>query len=469
MWNQNCGGGSCDCGECLPGQIPLVPMSKAGTFASMFTGGGLADIGARMAGLDHVWGFEIDPAIAEAAQLNGLHVIAHDVRELDFKHPYRANDRHESPFWLHMSPPCTNASSAKFEAGETPLDLELAGACSRAIEDLRPRRVSLENVYYYRTFESFRAICATLMRLGYQVRHWHLNAADFGVPQTRKRLIMVASLDGVPVKPSPTHMRYPERTGGLFDAIETMALPRWNGWLDAIADLIPTLPESKFADWQLKRLDEMKGTHLIGNQSDANGAADLRDANEPAVTVCAGDRNKLRAFVANCKDTNAYNANSPLHGQMVIIRDADEPMFTTVGSGPYPRAFIADSQNVNKHCLIREDTDPSFTVTNHLSTSKMPRAFIASGADSGNLRGRGELMMREADEPAATITAGHDRHPTRAWLETGRVVTMTPRCLARFQSVPDNYQLPAKAGLVVRIIGNGVPSLLMQRIIEANR
>jgi site-specific DNA-cytosine methylase len=43
---------------------------------------------------------------------------------------------------------------------------------------------------------------------------------------------------------------------------------------------------------------------------------------------------------------------------------------------------------------------------------------------------------------------------------------MTPRALARFQSVPDSYELPTKRALAAKVIGNMVPPLLMQRIAE---
>jgi len=54
---------------------------------------------------------------------------------------------------------------------------------------------------------------------------------------------------------------------------------------------------------------------------------------------------------------------------------------------------------------------------------------------------------------------------TRAWLSQGRVVSMTPRALARFQSVSDWYVLPDKKSLATKIIGNGVSCLMFQKLI----
>jgi site-specific DNA-cytosine methylase len=43
---------------------------------------------------------------------------------------------------------------------------------------------------------------------------------------------------------------------------------------------------------------------------------------------------------------------------------------------------------------------------------------------------------------------------------------MTPQALARFQSIPDSYELPEKTSLACRIIGNAVAPLLMEKIIK---
>jgi site-specific DNA-cytosine methylase len=49
------------------------------TSASLFTGGGLFDIGAMEAGYKPIWGIEWDDKIAAVARLNGLPVMTGDV------------------------------------------------------------------------------------------------------------------------------------------------------------------------------------------------------------------------------------------------------------------------------------------------------------------------------------------------------------------------------------------------------
>jgi len=67
------------------------------------------------------------------------------------------------------------------------------------------------------------------------------------------------------------------------------------------------------------------------------------------------------------------------------------------------------------------------------------------------------------DEPVFTMRASQNN--PRAAIEHGRVVAMTPRCLARFQSFPDSYELSGNKSLDAKGIGNAVPPLLYQKII----
>jgi site-specific DNA-cytosine methylase len=75
--------------------------------------------------------------------------------------------------------------------------------------------------------------------------------------------------------------------------------------------------------------------------------------------------------------------------------------------------------------------------------------------------------MRADDAPCFTVTTGSGgKQPYRAWLALGRVVAMTPRAIARFQSFPDTYVLPERKGDALKVLGNAVPPLLMQRLGE---
>jgi site-specific DNA-cytosine methylase len=386
------------------------------TTASFFTGGALFDIGAQAAGYAPIWGAEIDDKIASVARRNGFPVLTADVTSLDLS-------TLERPDHFHASPPCPNFSNAKQDAEETELDIAMADAVCRALTHFKPPTFTLENVVGYRNGQSFRKIMKTLETLGYWYDATNLNAADFGVPQTRSRLWIRASRGLLRGYPGPTP---------------------WKGWYEAIADLIDELPDSEFAPWQIARLPEEYKTFMIGQGTRSSSI----DASLPADTITANRNQKgIRAFIMQAQGENGKG-----------FKEAAEPMqaMTAAHSAGKYRAFILDGQgNESERVTVRDGDSPIFTMT--ATNGKHPsRAFILSG---GNINSN-TFAPRDQDEPHTTITASMDRTPSRAHVN-GRIVKMNIKALGRFQTVPDWYQ-----GLTVKINGNGVPCLMAQRILE---
>lgn len=383
------------------------------TFASLFSGGGLADTGARQAGLLPSFGVEYEPKIAEFYRRNlGEHIVVAKVQDVDYS-------TLEAPYWLHMSPPCINASvakQAKDGVRETMLDIEMASACCKAIKALRSPMVSLENVYGYRNFASFAMILRTLHEQGYNYAFWHINAANVGVPQTRKRLILVASRIRRVHKPAATHRKAQKETGQLS---LIPPLPNWLGWYGAIEDILHTLPDDEFAEWQIPLLPPELRTMLLANGQYA-GKLVVADKEQPSMAVTA-------------------NSNQ---GSLKAVLLRGDNQWQEWGKG------------------YKDDTEPAATVTG----AKGQKAFIVDG--QANSQGTG-VTVRDGMQRLHTVSASQEKRALRAYA-SGRVVRMTPRALARFQSVPDDYILPDATGLACTIIGNGVPSLLMQRVIGAN-
>jgi DNA (cytosine-5)-methyltransferase 1 len=65
-------------------------------------------------------------------------------------------------------------------------------------ERLRPRWIVLENVVQIRNWRGFSALVTELRNFGYHVRAETLDAVEFGVPQTRRRLFIICDLDKEP-------------------------------------------------------------------------------------------------------------------------------------------------------------------------------------------------------------------------------------------------------------------------------
>lgn len=128
-------------------------------------------------------------------------------------------------------PPCQGFSLLNKKREGDPRK-DLWRAYMRFVERTEPTAFVMENVPELFKSLEFQEICKTAKRLGYRWTAGILNAADYGVPQRRKRVIMIASRVGVPVLPTPTHA---EPNGGapLIDG----RLPAWRTVRDAIGDL----------------------------------------------------------------------------------------------------------------------------------------------------------------------------------------------------------------------------------------
>jgi len=365
------------------------------TIATMFSGGEGVGVGARAAGMEHVWGIEREADIAEVARANGFGVMVGDVREVDA-------GRLERPDVLHASPPCPSFSPANGKRGETAEDVSLAEAVVRFLDSLRPRVFTLENVIPYRLSLSWRLIRSKLFELGYMVTVDRVNAADFGVPQTRRRMVVRAV------------------SGGLLQPLPHRE--EWRGWYEAIEDLLEGLPDSDFAPWQRERLAESLPTSLVA-QGGFRGSVVTRGGREPAFSITANSNQAgLKAFLVG----GQFSTTAEDGGKRLSIRGEHEPAFTAMAS------YSGDW-----------------------------RAFVVNGGNSG----RDLLTVRRADEPIFTVSAG-SHHVPRAALATGRVVQMTPRALARFQAFPDSYVLPEGKRLACKVIGNAVPPRLYEGIVR---
>lgn len=167
---------------------------------SLFTGGGGLDIGLEMAGLNTVACVDNDPESCKTLRHNRPEwkVFEGDIR----------NFEPEGNFDLVVGgPPCQGFSTAGKGNPDDPRNF-LWREYFRIVEKIRPLALLLENVAGMankKNSHHLEEFIAHLEQLGYSVTYGILNAADFGVPQERKRLILLAGLGWKPELPTPTH------------------------------------------------------------------------------------------------------------------------------------------------------------------------------------------------------------------------------------------------------------------------
>ena len=119
------------------------------------------------------------------------------------------------------------------------------------------------------------------------------------------------------------------------------------------------------------------------------------------------------------------------------------------------KALLVPGDNASNK-TIRQETEPCVTDGNTRRVGNISRALLV---------GDQQRQYANGDEPAHTVRALNTGGSPPRGLFSGRVVKMTLRALARFQSIPDDYILPDNKRLAMTVIGNAVPPLMYQKII----
>ena len=90
--------------------------------------------------------------------------------------------------------PCQPFSHAGLKRGFDDIRGTLFFDIARIIKEKKPKMVLLENVKGFASHDkgnTFKVVCSTLEKLGYEVHSKVLNAREFGVPQNRERIYIV--------------------------------------------------------------------------------------------------------------------------------------------------------------------------------------------------------------------------------------------------------------------------------------
>lgn len=174
----------------------------------LFCGIGGLSYGLRRAGLRVVAGLDADKTCRYAFETStGATFLGdrlEDVSATDIRALFPDGERRI----LVGCAPCTPFSAYAASSESQSDKWSLVDLFLKRILEVEPEIVSMENVTRLRSFKSgsvFRRFVAGLQDAEYNVVVDSLNAADYGVPQHRRRLVILASRLG-PIKlPAPTH------------------------------------------------------------------------------------------------------------------------------------------------------------------------------------------------------------------------------------------------------------------------
>lgn len=205
------------------------------TYISLFSGGMGLDIGLSQEGFTPLVANEIDMAAVETIRLNLPHlpVLSESIEQLTAKSlRYAANFDGEIDF-IAGGPPCQSFSVYGNRKGVQDGRGKLIFEFFRIVKEARPKTFLMENVRGLHSmpllppsaaknadgFEPWMTQKGSLLKkllccfesIGYRVDCFLVNAANYGAPQIRERLLLIGNRYNLEANfPQPTHSNKPE-------------------------------------------------------------------------------------------------------------------------------------------------------------------------------------------------------------------------------------------------------------------
>lgn len=291
------------------------------TAIDLFSGCGGLTLGLKRAGFDVRAAVEIDSVAANAYATNHPRttLLVQDIRKVTGRQLKRAARLGGKRLDLLAGcPPCQGFSRIRFRNrdGGDDSQNDLVIEFLRLARELRPKMILLENVPGLGKDRRFRRMTSSLKRRGYACNWGILDAADFGVPQRRKRLILMASRVGRVSLPADNGVRAtvrnyiesldknldkPERTKDALHAMYLKSSPR-------IKKLIAKIPKNGGGRLALPRRDQLPCHKKVDGFKDVYGRMRWDDV---APTLTGG-----------CFNPSKGRFLHPMHNRALTLREA---------------------------------------------------------------------------------------------------------------------------------------------------
>ncbi len=183
------------------------------TVVSLFSGAGGMDLGFKNAGFNIIWANDNESDSVKTYEMNlGKHIVLNGIENIS------STDIPETDIIIGGFP-CQGFSLANMNRSTSDSRNKLYLEMKRIIKDKRPKLFLAENVKGILSLNKgdvFKMILKDFSEIGYNCRYALVNAADYGVPQTRQRVLILGIRKdlnpNIQFPPKPTHSKNPNST-----------------------------------------------------------------------------------------------------------------------------------------------------------------------------------------------------------------------------------------------------------------
>jgi DNA (cytosine-5)-methyltransferase 1 len=307
-------------------------------------------------------------------------------------------------------------------------------------------------------------VSKSLAAEGYDVAYTLLNAAWYGVPQMRERMILVGFHRAAGIKPrfpTPTHhIDLPPGYVGSKKAARRVLKEEGSDHHRWVADPPKTAPPATTAQDALADLPALDALSMYNANQLKRGAKD------PSAPVDYTTNEPSTAYARLMRDWFGF-ATMSTTGHVFRYLPRDYKIFAEIGSGwEYPQvhahverkiaAWLADR---SRRGLPTDSRDPD--VAAFVEAWRIPY-------DPNKFPNK--WWKLHADKPARTLMAhlGKDSY-SHIHFDADQARTITVREAARLQSFPDGFVFKGSMNPAFKQIGNAVPPLFAYAIARAMR
>jgi DNA (cytosine-5)-methyltransferase 1 len=270
-----------------------VNHASSRTAIDLFAGGGGLTLGLTRAGFDVVAAVEVDDTAAVTYEKNhpSVRLRTRDIRKVPAAKVLRALRMKRGELDLLAGcPPCQGFSTIRTRNAHSKIEDErndLIFDFLRFVRVFLPKAIMMENVPALAVDPRFSTFCTKLSLLGYSLKWDILDAADYGVPQRRKRLILVATLHSQPRLATPRPRRRTVRTAiGMLGRPTSSSDPLHNYRDDRsqrVRDLIRRIPRDGGSRSVLAQSEQLNCHRRLAGFHDVYGRMSWDDV-APTIT-----------------------------------------------------------------------------------------------------------------------------------------------------------------------------------------